>query len=354
MLRSGLPNPCFAYLQRIGYAVSYSAEALPASMRGQSRLDAIPVQGPVWCGPSQRERRLHHLQQERALLDLEYSTFEVPEDYLTSGERVASLLTHVTQQWFRDFCAANYCPDDVVPLRDRWIDLLCCFPGDFDSWLVRTFLAWGRHLLPHFVATLLDGDAERLIDDAFADFVYDLHEYQLEMRINQLDRRIEGLSGPEHSAPHRDRTSLGIVLYLNKKFLAYFVTKSNGMLIFFRFGAPTVKPTGLLTLRLPWFLRGLYSCALAAVQRPVDQAIGLDAEGHFRTAVHKEYPAALSLGLAHALAMELQRSTRAGKTRLTSSPAPAALDWISEVTQSCTEIREHAHWLPDFQPDNPI
>ena len=51
MPRDGSPNPCFAYLQGIGYAVSYAPEAIPKVMRGQSRLDALPAEGPPWRVP---------------------------------------------------------------------------------------------------------------------------------------------------------------------------------------------------------------------------------------------------------------------------------------------------------------
>lgn len=47
MPRDGSPNACFAYLQQIGYAVSYAAEPLPKALRGQSRFDALPVAGPM-------------------------------------------------------------------------------------------------------------------------------------------------------------------------------------------------------------------------------------------------------------------------------------------------------------------
>ena len=117
-----------------------------------------------------------------------------------------------------------------------------------------------------------------------------------------------------------------------------------------KFGASTAKPTGLLTLRLPFFLRDLYACSLADARKPSAVAIGVGHDGQFRTACHKEYPAALSAGLAHAISQQLHRTLRARHTNLLSGPAASVREWISEVASLCTKIREHVHWLPDFQP----
>ena len=117
-----------------------------------------------------------------------------------------------------------------------------------------------------------------------------------------------------------------------------------------KFGASSVKPTGLLACRLPFFLRDLYTHALPHVQKPATTSIGLGQDGQFRTACHKEYPEALSAGIAHAIEQELQRSLRAGTVQHRTGPAAPARDWLLEVAQACTEIREQAIWLPDFQP----
>eukprot|EP00435_Cladocopium_sp_Y103_P063983 s156_g25.t1 len=87
-----------------------------------------------------------------------------------------------------------------------------------------------------------------------------------------------------------------------------------------RFGANTVKPTGLLTLRMPFFLRGLHHHAVADARRPVAHAIGVDAEGQFCT-VTKNILKAYQLSLLIAVSQELLRSFRARRTRHTLSPA---------------------------------
>ena len=116
-----------------------------------------------------------------------------------------------------------------------------------------------------------------------------------------------------------------------------------------RFGAATVKPTGLLALRMPYFLGDLYAHADAGAIRPTAHAIGLDSEGAFRTSCHKEYPRRLSAGLANAIASQLLRNVRSRHTRV-SQPLPSPLsDWVLEVARTCAVVRSDATWLPDFQ-----
>ena len=202
--RAGTPNPCFALLRQRGYSVSYSAETLPSAMRGQSRLDSLTVQGPIYCGPTADQRELIRLRQVRSQLQQEYDNFEVPDDYLSRGDRLGHILTCVTQDWYASFCEHGHDPAAVPALQDIWIDVLCGLPTIFESWVARTFLAWGQHLLPDLIESLLDGDAERYIDEAFGDLAGDLHESRLTARITQLDYRIAALCAPTPDpGPHR-------------------------------------------------------------------------------------------------------------------------------------------------------
>lgn len=120
------------------------------------------------------------------------------------GTRIAELLDHATLQWFRDFCDAGYSTTGIEGLQDRWIDLLCRLPSTFESWIARTFLDWGKYLMPDLLASLMDGEAERIIDEEFADLAFQLDEYQLEARIGRLHGHIRRLlADPPADQPHR-------------------------------------------------------------------------------------------------------------------------------------------------------
>ena len=517
--------------------------------------------GPLFAGPTCAQRELSRLAALRDQLLAEFRDFAVPDNFASKGSRLADVLSATTQRWYRDFCANQYQLADVPTLQDLWIDVLCSLPMEFESWVARTFLAWGQHILPEILATLMDGEAETIIDTAFGDLAGDLHESRLAARIAQIEIRIRALQAPDGDpCPHRpvrvstgpagvrslpmfvvprlfeeqshwhdglqqiewldipddppvpqildlaprptfiiahlfsgrrrstdlhshlaawaDRvnvsltilsldtavmptlgnldskgttwanlealyadgyiaatisghpcetfsaarwhpppeglqprrwprplrtterffgldhrtmkelfqTKLGTIFFLQTAwtlachlaFGGFFIEEHPGLpredfqpsiwrsalvklfkkhpeialheIMQWKFGASTAKPTGLLTLRLPYFLRDLYACSLADAKKPSNVAIGLDADGQFRTACHKEYPAALSAGLANAISQQLLRSSRDGRLHSRPSPAAAVKEWISEVSSMCTEIREHINWMPDFQP----
>ena len=118
-----------------------------------------------------------------------------------------------------------------------------------------------------------------------------------------------------------------------------------------KFGATVPKPTGLLALRLPFFIRSLYKHADQNLVKPKAVAIGRDSEGNFRASCHKEYPARFSAGLARAVTDQLDQDIRQGRI---SSPGecPGHLhSWIQEAEAACGAIRQGTRWLPDFQPE---
>lgn len=560
MPRDGSPNPCFAYLQSIGYAVSYSAEAIPTVMRGQSRLDALPVAGPAGSGITAHQRHIDELTALKHRLEAEYLEFEQPADPVGAGARLGDLLTVTTRNWYEDFCAGGRRFAASDRLQDRWIDVLGRIPNHFGSWAARTFILWGKHILPDLIAELWDGEMEYHYDLEFVEFVQDLDEYHLGERIAGITRRLRLLDGPapaptahrpvrpaQHTAQPRSvpqhhvqrlfmeqeqwqqdllqvqwddmptdpfvpmvpdlqprpcfvvvhlfagrrratdlhswlaawatrtnvaltvlsldtaispilgnldcrseswqmlqslylqgrvaatisghpcetfssarwhpppegcdpkrwprplrtalqlfgidhrslremrQTKVGTAFFLQTLWtlachLAYggmFVEEHPGLPVHpdhpsvwksalskifrrhpditlneisqWKFGATTVKPTGLLTLRMPFFLRDLYRHVDDQAVRPTSHAIGLDSCGSFRTAVHKEYPAKLSAGLACAIATQLQRNLRARTVKCTNSPAPSLVQWIHDVVADCATIRSEAVWLPDFQ-----
>lgn len=560
MPKDGSPNACFAYLQEIGYAVTYSAEHLPQALVGQSRRDAMPAAGPFGCGPSASEKRLTALTTARAALAAEYSEYEQPDNAFDAGARLGDLLTTVTRRWYHDFVQASYRFEDIERPQDRWIDVLCKLPSDYESWTARVFILWGRHILPDLIAELFDGEAEAYLDGEFADLVNEFDEYHLEERLRKMDHLIrQAMLRPEVPEPHRpvrppqenarprslpqfevvrlfDRqeqwqddfgrvrwedmppdphvplvpglaprptfiivhlfagrrrdtdfhawldqwagrwnvsltilsldtaispvlgnldcrsetwqkiqelylqglvaatlsghpcetfssarwtpppeghpqqnwprplrtamqlfgldhrtfremrqTRLGTAFFLQTLWtlachLAYggffieehpgtpqqahhpSIWKSSIMRVLrqhpdvrfheigqWRFGATSVKPTGLLTLRLPYFLKDLYEHADAAARRPTAHAIGLDAEGAFRTSCHKEYPPRLSAGLANVVGSQLLRTMRMKQVRATTEvPLPLAR-WVTDVNRDSTVVRAAKSWLPDYQ-----
>ena len=560
MPRSGLPNPCFAYLQQIGYAVSYAVEHLPTAQKGQSRLDALPTAGPYGCGPTARDRHLADLRARKLAVEAEFFAYVQPHDSERAGDRLGSLLSATTRNWFRDFCDANHNFAPIERPQDRWLDILCRLPSDYESWTARVFILWGRHILPDIIAELWDGEAEAYLDAEYAELAAEFDEYWLEARLQSLTRQIDQAAEPIFVAePHRPvrppqqdaqprstpqlaiprlfqtqerwhaelervqwldlpadpctplvhglrprptfivvhlfagrrretdlhawldhwahrhnfdvmvlsmdtaispvlgnldangeswaqlselylrgyvaatisghpcetfssarwtepppelqhhrwprplrtalrlfgldhrsfrelrQTRLGSAFFLQTVWAlachvvygGLFLEEHPGIptqphhpsvwrsailqlfrkhpdirlheIAQWRFGASTVKPTGLLALRMPHFLADLYAHADPGARRPVQQAIGLDQDGNFRTSCHKEYPHRLSSGFASAIANQLLRNFNAQSLRpLADLPHPLR-DWVHEVARDSDSIRSNTTWLPDFQ-----
>lgn len=236
MPRSGAPNPCFAYLQQMGYSVSYAVERLPRAMKGQSRLDALPAAGPYGCGPPARDKHLAELRARKLALETEFFDYVQPQDSEGAGERLGDLLSATTWAWFRDFEEAHHRIDAVEKPQDRWLDVLCRLPAEFESWTARVFILWGRHLLPDIIGNLFDGAAAAYLDAEYADLAAEFDEFWLEGRLQALDRQLAAAMQPP---PLRNRIALsdlhsemhGHDPFLSKLCLVYSMTRKSGIRI---------------------------------------------------------------------------------------------------------------------------
>ena len=113
-------------------------------------------------------------------------------------------------------------------------------------------------------------------------------------------------------------------------------------------GAASVKPTGLLTCRVPFLMKSfkVWKSEPAEISEP---AIGKMPDGTFRTSALKEYPQEFCGGLAQVVAdYILQKSPRnLAPAGICESQLPGAT-WIQEA---CTATRHifRDQWLPDYQ-----
>ena len=127
----------------------------------------------------------------------------------------------------------------------------------------------------------------------------------------------------------------------------------------YEWGAPSVKPTGLLSLRVPGLIGALRTAVIPHVKKPQLAAIGCNEAGAFRTAMLKEYPPKLCQGLAWAFVKHLRAALRGGRTRAVNRGNEAAgplmevgemYGWVAEVAEVGKTIRSDASILPDHQP----
>jgi len=154
-----------------------------------------------------------------------------------------------------------------------------------------------------------------------------------------------GVTILEHPAVPFDETyasiwRLGVIKLLLRQPLALFrkVTVEQ-----WRFGSGGIKPTTLMysNTDLP---RALRACELPDVPKPKQYLIGKNLDGSYKTAVAKEYPAALNQGFALALQRILDVKLPYSTDAASIEPFGYQLAMIASSTE-CGEIK------PDYQPN---
>ena len=130
----------------------------------------------------------------------------MPPSALEIGAQIGDALSDATQNWFRKHYPQGPSPDEKQELIDQWIQILCIEFGEnnpaYDNWLAFVFLAWGDHWLPELIAAFMDGEAEYVVDEFFAEFAVELPRYQVLARISYLESCLRHCVETE-PAPHR-------------------------------------------------------------------------------------------------------------------------------------------------------
>ena len=115
-------------------------------------------------------------------------------------------------------------------------------------------------------------------------------------------------------------------------------------------GAGAVKPTGLITVRMPTFKQDMYNNQVPFAIKPTAPIIGRLQDGSFKTSEHQEYPDAFCKALASSFLHRLQRQYRNGLCAERTAELPTEVtQWLLEARDTSSEIRAEARWLPDFQ-----
>eukprot|EP00438_Fugacium_kawagutii_P018388 Skav220276 [mRNA] locus=scaffold915:16715:18583:+ [translate_table: standard] len=116
-----------------------------------------------------------------------------------------------------------------------------------------------------------------------------------------------------------------------------------------RWGSPSAKPTGFLTLRLPRFRASMFSRTTAGAQYPSRECIGVGPDGRFLTAALKEYSTDLCKALAGAFTDQIERSLQDGHLKLAAQLPESLTRWVSEASTDAAVIRDNCSFRPDYQ-----
>lgn len=184
-------NPCFQALSEQGRQVPYEAASAPKAVQGLSRRECLPTQGPQVEQVTTLSKQRLGWQQQLDDCRIQLEIIHMPESPLEVGEKIGDALSEVTQSWFNNHYPQGPSDLEKQELIDAWIQVLCVDYGennpDWDNWLAFVFLAWGDHWLPDLVAAFLDGEAEYVVDELFAEFATELPRYQVLAQISYLE-----------------------------------------------------------------------------------------------------------------------------------------------------------------------
>lgn len=116
-----------------------------------------------------------------------------------------------------------------------------------------------------------------------------------------------------------------------------------------KWGSATPKPTGLLSIRLPFLAKSMYACADGILPYPTRVAQGTDEHGSFHTAACKEYPPLFCKALARAFADQFEASLRARKAINCMVDNSLLHRWLHEAATESEPIHNFTTFRPDFQ-----
>eukprot|EP00435_Cladocopium_sp_Y103_P013471 s2688_g3.t1 len=196
-------NDCFQTLMNAGYQTTYERVSLPVAFTGLDRINWIEASGPRPLFPDQRVSAIVRCEEELARLQQELCFDHLPN---CADDVQAQLFEEWNQQtwlWFESFCQQGHDPSVLIDLEGRWVVVLCEFDAKYDKWLEWCFRTWGQNSLPDILATFEDGEAEALVDEAFAALVAKLPSDASYARVTFLRARIHMLMTQTSEVPHR-------------------------------------------------------------------------------------------------------------------------------------------------------
>eukprot|EP00435_Cladocopium_sp_Y103_P010311 s2002_g2.t1 len=196
-------NDCFQILKNAGYQADYARVCMPKDFVGLDRVNWVEVEGPRPLFPDQRVSAIVRCEEELAQIALDLKVQPLPDNADQMQKELFDDWTQQTSLWFESFSAQGFDAEMVHDLEDRWVATMCAVDAKFDLWLEWCFRKWGQDDLPEVISEFADGEAEHLVDEAFAELVAKLPSDASYGRQTFLRSRIQMLLEQDPVAPHR-------------------------------------------------------------------------------------------------------------------------------------------------------
>ena len=200
-------NKCFQDLQKRGFRVLEDIVPAPSVQpRGLHRTEALQALGPMMQPKDSRSNDLLVTRHQLAQLDATIHNIARPEDADAQQTAYWQQFTMITNSWFRKFQDSGFDSSIIAQLPDEWLDAAATADPAFPEWLESVYIGWGEHCLEDVIARFEDGEAETLVDSAFADFIYEFPRMKalaeaafLRQKVGRLEQE-QGTMFP-HRAP---------------------------------------------------------------------------------------------------------------------------------------------------------
>jgi hypothetical protein len=177
-------NPCFHALYSQGWEVDYELVHFPKQVVGLARRESLQTLGPPFEQVMTLSRRRQAWQAELDGCRRQLDIASAPEQPLEQGAQIGDALSEVAQQWFqRDFShgglqtlrdkswwIAGYRYSALSMVRTKWLGTT----GSPSSFWHGAIIGSQTLLL-----SFLDGEAEQIVDDLFAQFATELPRSKL-------------------------------------------------------------------------------------------------------------------------------------------------------------------------------
>ena len=198
-------NKCFQDLQKRGFRVLEELTPVYAGQpKGLHRTEALQALGPHMQPKDSRSNELLLAKQKLAQVEATIFHIRTPDDAEEQKTAYWQCLNAVTVGWFQRFCDAGFDSSIISQLPDAWLDVAATADPGYPEWLESVYIGWGERCLEDVIAQFEDDEAESLVDNAFADFIFDFPRMQALSEAAFLRQKIGRLDAEQGSLfPHR-------------------------------------------------------------------------------------------------------------------------------------------------------
>jgi len=149
-----------------------------AQPRGLHGTEALQALGPRMLPKDSRSNDLLLTRQQLEQIETIIFDISIPKDAEAQKAAYWRKLTAITEGWFQRFQDAGFDSSIIAYLPDEWLDVAATADPAYPKWLERVHIEWGERCLEDIVANFVDGEAETLVDNAFANFIFDFPRMQ--------------------------------------------------------------------------------------------------------------------------------------------------------------------------------